>query len=105
MSFKPQNLRKAGTLCNWISKIKNKYKNIIDSNFQEVGTSVLYIVMHGNKDKEALKKVLTPLLSKLNPSAWSVLNKNMVWSQKRPVWLQVCCAIITHCWTLFDKLI
>ena len=46
--------------------------------------------MHGNKEKEALKKVLTPLLSKLNPSAWAVLNKNMVWSQKRPVWLQVC---------------
>lgn len=49
----------------------------------------MYVVMHANKDKEALKKVLSPLLSKLNPSAWSVLNKNMVWSQKRPVWLQV----------------
>ena len=58
--------------------------------------------MHGNKDKEALKKVLTPLLSKLNPSAWSVLNKNMVWSQKRPVWLQVCCPIKTHFVTLID---
>ena len=58
--------------------------------------------MHGNKDKEALKKVLTPLLSKLNPSAWSVLNKNMIWSQKRPVWLQVCCAIKTHFLTLID---
>ena len=87
-----------------ISKIEN-VENIIILQFQEVGTSVLYIVMHGNKDKEALKKVLTPLLSKLNPSAWAVLNKNMVWSQKRPVWLQVCCAIMTHFWTLFDKLI
>ena len=44
--------------------------------------------MHGNKNKEALKKVLSPLLSKLNPSAWSVLNKNMLWNLKRPVWLQ-----------------
>ena len=59
--------------------------------------------MHGNKDKEALKKVLTPLLSKLNPSAWAVLNKNMVWSQKRPVWLQVCCSAIID--LLLDKLI
>ena len=57
--------------------------------FQAVGSSVLYVVMHGNKDKEALKKVLSPLLSKLNPSAWAVLNKNMIWNLKRPVWLQV----------------
>ena len=49
---------------------------------------MLYVVMHGNKNKEALKKVLSPLLSKLNPSAWSVLNKNMLWNLKRPVWLQ-----------------
>jgi hypothetical protein len=56
--------------------------------FQAVGSSVLYVVMHGNKNKEALTKVLSPVLSKLTPTAWSVLNKNIMWNLKRPVWLQ-----------------
>ena len=36
-----------------------------------------------------LQQVLGPVLQKLSPSSWEVLDKNLIWVSKRPVWFQV----------------
>lgn len=45
--------------------------------------------MHGNPEKNCLVKVLDPLLRKLSPTSWDVLNMSVMWNVKKPVWFQV----------------
>ena len=56
---------------------------------QVVGSGVLYVVMHGNPEKQCLVKVLEPLLRKLSPSSWDVSQAHVIWNAKKPVWFQV----------------
>ena len=57
--------------------------------FKVVASGILYVVMHGNPEKNALCKVLDPLLKKLSPISWDVLHMNVMWNIKKPVWFQV----------------
>ncbi len=34
-------------------------------------------------------KVLEPLLKKLSPSSWDILNASVMWNVRKPVWFQV----------------
>ncbi|XP_023328186.1 uncharacterized protein LOC111701230 [Eurytemora carolleeae] len=55
---------------------------------QAVGSAVLFITMHGCPEKDCLKKVMEPVLRKLDESSFEILDQNMAWNAKKPVWFQ-----------------
>ena len=65
------------------------YLDIPGPSSQVVASGVLYIAMHGNPDKNCLIALFEPLLKKLAPASWEVLDREAMQQVRKPVWYQV----------------